>query len=406
MASNAAHKINSPKEWPLRVCVAQSLGDIADLEKDWRNLETRANNNMSLFQSFDRNMNWCENWFTDNLIAGGNEQPFVVTVWQDHKLVSLWPQQSGVTGGIKTLSWLSSPALQYGDVLIDPDCHADEVCQTAWNNIIMSGVADLLHLGNVAATSPIYRFCHSIVLLLVIRNLQFWRLASLKIGRLTKQALKKTARRSRRKRYSKLARAGELVFKVHVTAVEFQYLVDVAINWKCQWLEKQNWPSALMGNEKFKAFLQSTQKANDQDNRRWVAGELSLDGKPIAIEIGAICGDRYISFLGAFDPDYANFSPGKIELEAMITWVHEQGIRYFDLLCVSTQYKSDWTDMPVPVENFTYACNLRGKILHSVWLKRLWPAFKYGLQHTPQEQRKMLATLFGKQIRRVHADKH
>jgi len=388
----------------LSVGTADCLSDILTLEQDWRDLETRIDGSMSLFQNFDWCQQWCLDWFYNSGHLQGDEKPFIVTVWQGGQLALVWPLQCGTTSGVKTLSWLGSPALQYGDVLIDPDCNLDQVCQLAWDYIAKSECADLLRFDNVPSTSPVFDFLSN-----QCTTSGDSKSSVLEIGKFSdwqayQATLKKTARRARRKRYNKLSRAGDLTFTVHQNADKFKPLLDVVIDWKCKWLERQNWPSNLMGDPKFKTFMRNTIDTGSQSSAQWVAGELALDGKPIAIEIGAIYGDRYISYMGAYNENFAKSSPGKIELEEMIHWAYDKGLSYFDFLCVSAQYKSDWTDTSIPVKSFTYAHNVRGKLLHSVWLKRLRPALKFGLQHTPQSQRKLLAFMLKKNTKTIQAN--
>lgn len=381
---------------PYRISVACSLADIIALEADWRDLEASAQNPVALFQSYDWVVRWCQSQFEGSAPGKYNDcAPFVVAVWADGKLISVWPMQSAVTAKVRTLTWLSMPALQYGDALIDANCNAEEICATAWAFIVSANGADLLKLDNVPSNSPIYRFLSERCCMVSPSKSSILKTGAFADWQAYQASLKKTARRARRKRYNKLARAGALSFSVHRDAEKFAELADIALNWKRQWLEQQHWPGGLINDPVFKRFV----KANGDAKcfrARWVAAELSLEGAPVAIELGAVYNNRYYSFLGAYDLDYAKFSPGKIEMEAMIAWVMEQGIDEFDFLCVESQYKSDWTDTSLPVSSFTHPCSIRGQLMHSIWVKRLRPAIKKGLHHIPVSQRKMLMRLVEK----------
>ncbi len=407
MARKNIQKNFSLKRHQLKISTVSTVEAIKGLESDWRSLEQSADNDMALFQSFDWVLQWCKVWHNTSSDGKSRHEPYIVTIWQKDKLVSIWPLQRDSVAGVSSLSWLSSPALQYGDALIDTSSDPDEICAVAWEHIISADGADLLRFDNVAATSPIYEFlshhcatsAHSKSSILEVGSFADWAAYQ--------ASVKKTARRARRKRYNKLARTGELTFNVRQSPEKFRHLVDVAIDWKCLWLEQQHWPNTLMSEPLFKVFLQNVGDSSLEENSKatWVAGELCLDGKPIALEIGAVYANRYFSFLGAFNDEFAKFSPGKIEMEAMIGWAMEQGIADFDFLCVPSQYKSDWTDTSIPVRSFSYSCNVRGKLFHSVWLKRLRPAMKYGLHHIPQSQRKFLVGLFSRQFGPDHGNK-
>jgi len=386
----------------LSVTVATSRQQIVELENHWRKLENNSQSQIALFQNFDWNFKWCETWFFQENQSNSSRRPFVLSVWQQEKLVSVWPLQIGTTAGVKTLTWLSTPALQYGDALIDSTTDADVVFQAAWNCLTSTTDIDLIQLDNVAQTSPLFKLlsahCESAsnskASVLEISNFTNWDEYQ--------SSVKNSSRRPRRKRYNKLARAGDLSFTVLSGSQELAAATATAIDWKCTWLEEKNWPKNLMSEPDFCSFMQSLCQEPSGINptaktAHWVGGILSLDDQPVAIEIGAVLGKRYYSYLGAYDVGYSSYSVGKIELECMIGWAIEQGLDDFDFLCVPAQYKSDWTDKSIPVENYTFACSIKGKALHSLWLKRLRPALKKALHQVSPDQRKLLtALLIGK----------
>ncbi len=66
---------NAPKDiTPLTISAVCSLENIKDLETEWRDLETRVNRDMGLFQSFEWNLHWCQNWFDT---VNNNGAPFI-----------------------------------------------------------------------------------------------------------------------------------------------------------------------------------------------------------------------------------------------------------------------------------------------------------------------------------------
>ena len=61
-----------------------------------------------------------------------------------------------------------------------------------------------------------------------------------------------------------------------------------------------------------------------------VLGVLKFNGAPIAIEIGMCLNSRYYSYIGAFDWEFRNMSPGKVQMENTQMWAKEVGIVDFD----------------------------------------------------------------------------
>lgn len=387
-----------PREFS--VSSACSVAEITELKDHWLQLESKNKNKLALFQSFDWVLQWCQAWDAPTAQAKAECRPYIVTIWQHDQLVCIWALQRGSKAGVNSLSWLSSPALQYGDVLIDADCDTGAVFAAAWEYIESTPGIDLLQFDNVAETSPIHAFLSQHCGTASNSKSSILEISAFSSWTEYQASVKNTTRRARRKRFNKLARAGDLVFAVHQSPEKFETLVDVAVDWKRLWLNQQHWPNALMSAPSFKAFLQKLGGSTNDNSAspKWVAGELSLDGNPVAVEIGAIYANRYFSFLGAFDIEFGKFSPGKIEMEAMISWAIDLGLSDFDFLSVPSQYKSDWTDTSIALSNFTYAVSVRGKVYHSVWLKRLRPAVKHGFHQIPASQRKMLSGVFKKQF--------
>jgi CelD/BcsL family acetyltransferase involved in cellulose biosynthesis len=375
------------------VRVADNLDDIVALQTDWQALELAADSRMSLFQHFDWNWQWCKSCYDNGTGKFDKACPLIISVHHNGEMIGLWPLQVDTIAGVTMLEWLSAPALQYGGVLIKAGGDATACLDAAWHHITTQLDIDLIRLENVISGTRLHKYL-SDNCTRVSRSFS----SILKTGELDdweayQATLKKTARRARRKRYNKLSRQGDLVFQVHREAVVFSRLVKTAVEWKRDWLKKQNWPGMLINDDLFMAFLAGLAGENQSRNSPWVVAELALDGQPVAIEVGAVSGNRYYSYLGAFNTDYAKHSPGKIELELMIGWALENGFEEFDFLCVPSQYKMDWTNKTVALENFDRVCSLKGRLMHSLWVKRLRPAVKNGLSRIPVKHRKLIMAL-------------
>lgn len=377
----------------LQVTVASRLDDIKALEPDWRALERAVASDMTLFQGFDWNWRWCKNCLSqDHQIVEG-KKPHIIVVRHENQAVAIWPLQIQHDAKITIMDWLSTPALQYGDALLHPDFDAGDLCLAAWQAITRIKGVDLVRLGTVAETSPIHGFLDARCSKVSDTRAFNLNLRGFGDAHAYHASLKKSTRRARRKRLHKLERAGTIAFGVHDGPTEVGELAERAIAWKRTWLKERNWPTGLMDNDCFKNFMGDLGRSSGNRRCRWVAGALRLDGEPIAIEVGAVYGKHYYSYLGAFDGRYRQFSPGKIELEAMIHWAVDSDIDAFDFLAVPSQYKNDWTDNSIAVSNFTHVASFRGQLLHSVWIKRLRPAVKYSLQRLPVAHRKMILSL-------------
>ncbi len=390
----------------LSVSMTETLNGLNQLEEKWRALEANTFGQMGVFQSFKWCKNCLEHWIDEHEL-----KPIIISVFHDDELVSVWPMQQTTNAKVVILSWLGTPLIQYGSPLINSSYNTNDILNRVWAFISELPSIDMVRLHNVPETSPAHAFLES-----KCRSAGATRASILEVGKFAdwdeyQASMKKSARRPRRKRYNKLSRQGVMKFEVHKSGRHFSELAKIAIDWKLKWLEMHNWPTNTMADPKFINFITSLGADNFGNQRQqpshWVIGELSIDGVPIALEIGAVEKQHYYSFLGAYDVEWARYSPGKVQIELMIGWALEYGIEEFDFLCVAAQYKSDWTDKSIQVDHFTYPLSVRGRLFHSIWLKRLRPAAKYGLEKLSDNQRDKLLTVLGvKQKGGIEGQKH
>ncbi len=382
----------------ISVSITETLAGLNQLEEGWLALETKTRGQLGIFQSF----NWCKNWL-EQWVNNGEYVPIIITAFQDGELVCVWPMQKSTTSNVAVLSWLGTPLIQYGSPLVDVACDVKSVTSSVWRTICGLKNIDIVRLHNVPEISPVHPFLKT-----KCRSAGSTCSSILDIGEFADwdeycASMKTSTRRPRRKRFNKLSRAGVMKFEVHKSGRHFADLAKVAIGWKQQWLKQHNWPTTTMADPRLTGFVTSLGARVDRceknsprnQTNHWVIGELSIDSKPIALEIGVVEAGHYYSFLGAYDLDWASYSPGKVQIESMISWALEYGIQSYDFLCVAAQYKSDWTNKTVIVDHFAYPLSVRGRLYHSIWLKRLRPAAKYGLQKLNDNQRDKLMSLFG-----------
>ena len=124
-----------------------------------------------------------------------------------------------------------------------------------------------------------------------------------------------------------------------------------------------------------------------------LASAITLDGRPIAVEIGFRWFGRFYSYLGSFDWELRDYSPGKVQLEEAIRWCLEQGIEAYDLLGEPAAYKSGWSNMSTSLKTYRLEPTLRGKAFASVWSRSIRPAAKSMMQAAPLGLRTRLAPI-------------
>ena len=354
----------------VRVDITASTDALLALREDWETL-ARATPAASPFQDFD----WAAAWVRAFVKEGesSSPQPYVILVRAGGRPLLLWPLQIDRHAGMRRLTWLSMPALQYGGVLTAElsGNMLQEALEAAWEAIRRAPV-DYVDLRLLPEHSPVARFlsgrCHSGCanrsFLVDLSGHADWRSYELSLSR--------SARRSRKKRLNRMARAGELRFRVHDDEETFTRLATVAVTWKREWLHAHGISGALPERREFLGLLHALGRteAGGRGGGHWVAAELSLDGQPMAIDIGAIRGGRFHSFLSAYDADHADLSPGKVALWLMLRWCKENGIDVYDMLANAAPYKEDWATHDVPLHHFIHP-RTAGGLAYALWASRL-----------------------------------
>ena len=71
---------------------------------------------------------------------------------------------------------------------------------------------------------------------------------------------------------------------------------------------------------------------------------LSIDGSPAVFQYGFVQGSTYFAYNTSYDPQYRDFSPGMLIMNALIEDLISKRMTRCDLLQGGDTYKRDWTD--------------------------------------------------------------
>ncbi|MBZ8132457.1 hypothetical protein CLD20_04140 [Afifella sp. IM 167] len=357
---------------------------------DWRALEDRAADPLTWFQSFE----WCRAWCAFYAPEPGEGAAIrIFTAWQGERLVMVWPLMlAGEGSPVRRLEGLTEPHGQYGNVLLDPALGNDtgEVLRTAWAQIWKSERPDAFVLGNVpeGALPPAFSQGQEIATVAagVISAMDLTPFAG--SYEAYRAALKATTRRARNKRRNKLAGLGTLAYEVHFGgSKEYESLVGLGIDMKRDWLQRTGRGTRALKLPHVVEFLASL---HGSPAGGALAAALTLDGRPIAIEIGFLHHRRFYSYLGAFDWELRDLSPGKVQLEEALRWSIESGVEVYDLLGDPSSYKIDWCNVTTPIFAYQASASLKGRAYLDIWHDRLRPALKRGFEKMPLSLRSRL----------------
>jgi CelD/BcsL family acetyltransferase involved in cellulose biosynthesis len=187
----------------------------------------------------------------------------------------------------------------------------------------------------------------------------------------------------RRKR-RRLAELGDLDVELHQGPVS-EALIDSLLAHKKAWMFRHGLSNGWLGRSGYRAFLLAlTSGADSRDGLRLFS--LRMNGTPIAFQLNAVDVRRVEFLIGAFDEQWARYSPGQILMLECIRWSFERGLDY-DFRIGDEAYKSTWARRHTPTFDCKVALSCRGTA--AVWLLRLYRQVRRlrALWHVPGPRR-------------------
>jgi CelD/BcsL family acetyltransferase involved in cellulose biosynthesis len=359
---------------------------VAALADEWRALEGRAQGGWSFYQRAD----WCLTWLER---LGQGARPHVVTARQDGELVAVWPLMVAGGLGLRRLAPIGGPLAQYADALMDAGHEGDALAGALVERALEKPGCDVAAFASVPRTSPLAR-----ALMRRLGPSTAVSAPSFQLDLSTFEtpdsyfaSLSKLQKRNRNRRRNHLARLGELSFEVvWGGADDFAPLVAQAVAFKRAWLAESRRLSvglSARGVEDFLGALGGDAAAREGA----MVSVLRLDGRPIAIELGFLAHGHYHAYLGAFEPELAAHSPGKVQMDMTVGWLIEAGARCYDLLANEADYKQAWSNREQALVSTHHPYTLAGHVYARAWLNRLRPALKSFYGRMPELARRVMA---------------
>lgn len=312
--------------------------------------EAEAGGWLTVFQSWA----WLTLWQQTVGTAQGL-QPFVIRVDDaTGQPLLLWPLVRRRVRGLWRIEGMDAGVSDYHAPVLLPGWHPDLAPAAVAAAVKVLPPADLLHLPKLPARvgevdNPLLALPHApmhIVASAVILG-DDWN--AFYAGTLSGKN-RKIMRRKRRG----LAEMGEVRIAVAASAQERERLLPLLLDLKRQRCAAMGWGDLLA-------------EPAMQDFYRGLAASplghlssLSLDGRPLAINLGVVHGGRFHLLLPTFEPGpWDAWSCGRQLFEADMEWSTRHGCPVFDLTIGDESYKATWKP--------------RGTAMHEALLGLSWP---------------------------------
>ncbi|UYO00962.1 MAG: GNAT family N-acetyltransferase [Devosia sp.] len=350
--------------------VLGTLDEIEAIADEWRALETACPDPLNYFQSYD----WCRNWVSQ---FGDTHQPYVITVWRGGRLVALWPRMIVDMAGIRRLETLGAPHSQYCGILMRRDGASEagivkalrqagraSNCDVTISRAVPKGSA----LDKLLSDKPVIAGSDNVASVLDLSGFASSEAYTAQLGKLQ--------RRNRNRRRNHLARLGDLTFEVIWPGhADFDTLVYQCTEMKQRWLHETGRFSVGFSMSGYADFLAGLSGDPGAASGACLS-VLRAGDKVVALELGLLRRGHYYAYIGGFDWDLKDLSPGKVQMDMTVGWLIDNGVQTYDLLINPAEYKSSWTNSEIAVSGRAEPLSWRGRFYVSAWLPRLRPAIK------------------------------
>ena len=283
-----------------------TVEEMQSLQREWEELENRAAGSFQYFQTYQ----WCVDWCR-TFLAGAKEQkrtrPMIYTLVVDGKLAMIWPlviQRQG--SGIRLLTMLSDPLGQYANILADPDLVDPALARQVWQSIRETSGVDAIQLLRFPTTSLVADMLgNDGYEEKAVQEAHYFDFSAFDGWDDVHASLKRSARKNRNNRRNKLAQCGTVAYEWAIGGTErYAELVGAALEMKKVWLHEKGLHSSALSDELATGFLANLGGCAARDGmppQGATAHVLTVDEKPVGVEIGMVLGSHYYSYLGAFD---------------------------------------------------------------------------------------------------------
>ena len=311
---------------------------------------------------------WCLTWLEMSSRPGGrigSAKPYVITVWNEQELVFILPMiKKRQLKVFNKLSPMTGALAQYSKCILRKDYTTNlkarrelvaflktEMIGRIRKDGVLGIDLEAVPEGSILAEV----FCSQLVESVAGEG-SIIDLSALPEEKDYASTLSKNMRKNLGRRERKLQEMGALAFSFHKgTDVDVADLLKTMAEWKKAWFDKKGIISLTADNSNFIDYLQQISRSECTVTRK-IVSVVTLDGKPVAAEIGFEAGGHYLAYYSAFHPDYATSSPGSLLLVKLVDWLRQNEVKVYDFLPQPAAYKDDFANKTLSVSHLK--CNL------------------------------------------------
>jgi CelD/BcsL family acetyltransferase involved in cellulose biosynthesis len=346
-----------------------TLSALRDIESKWRDLELNVQNHSSVFQSFDWVMAWSETYVTE----GSGRSLQILAGYDQDQLVFVWPLMRARQMGLSTLTWLTEPFGQYGDVLCRKNHSPKQWVDSALAVLRRLKDVDLLRLRHVRADSHLGVYAkNTFHNARVPEKAPFLDLTPFANEDAYDARYTSTQRKRRKKIRKSIEDIGPVTFKRLPAGSLADTAMASAIAEKNAWLTERGRINRVLGCPRHITFLKtlSRQRNSTVDV---VVTEMKAGDKPVSWEVGFRHGNTHYGYITSHVNALTDLSPGRLHMDQSQRACIRDGLAVFDLMVPNDAHKESWSSGTVDTNDYYLPLSLLGAGLGHGYIRTLRP---------------------------------
>lgn len=352
--------------------VVTSLTALRGLESKWHDLENDAQNHTSVFQSFDWVMAWAETYIADSKRASLH----VIAGYDAEKLVFLWPLMRTKQLGFDTLTWLTDPFGQYGDVMCRKGHNAKQWIESAVNFMKRLRDVDILRLRHVRADSHLaVHAAHLLHDARVPDAAPFLDLKQFATEAAYDERYTSTQRKRRKKIRKSLEELGPVSFARLPTGSTADVAMRDAIAEKNVWLSERGRLNRVLGCPEHLSFLKNLSRRRS-GTVEVVVSEMKAGDKPVSWEVGFRHRGTHYGYITSHLNALTDLSPGRLHMDQSQRDCLNAGMGVFDLMVPNDAHKKSWSSATVVTNDYYLPISAAGAALGHGFIRTLRPLLR------------------------------
>jgi CelD/BcsL family acetyltransferase involved in cellulose biosynthesis len=360
---------------------------LAQLEDQWEALAARLSDHDALFfQSHAWSMHVAQ---TRLQRSARRYRLCVAAVREGGRLIGIWPLALHRVSGAWIARGLDEPFGQFAGVVFENPVDISAGVAAVSAALREAGVADGLQLDNVIEGTPLHQALvergardRPVDDAIYVDMRGFASFAAYAIGFVNKKT-----RKNLRNLLSRLKRAAEVRHTVADGAGDLRPMLTQAFDARLNWMQHHARTSPAFRNPDFRAVVEGLLGAR---GIHLLGFSLAAPQSELSTQWGFRYRGRYYAYMSAKNPQFDEFSPGRLHLEMVIEACKERGIDILELMAPAADYKLTWSERRRRLHNVTMPFTLKGYLVLNVLAGKLLPATRTASRLLPHAVRRLI----------------